>query len=128
MNDILQENYKKVFNGGNKENIMDFIKKVETDNYFELSSMIHDDFEQMFELENLLLKLQKAMNKQECYQEDSILLNDNIDEIKDVIQKIKFKLLTIDKQKQKHQLMIDECFSDTKLVFHVLNANQEVIQ
>ena len=128
MNDILQENYKKVFNGGNKENIMDFIKKVETDNYFELSSMIHDDFEKIFELENLLLKLQKAMNKQECYQEDSILLNDNIDEIKDVIQKIKFKLLTIDKQKQKHQLMIDECFSDTKLVFHVLNANQEVIQ
>lgn len=127
MNEIIKEDYEKVFKCENKEDIVTFVKTVETDNNNEISSMIHNDFEIMFELESLLLKLQKLMNKQEDYSDDAILINDNVDEIKEVIQKIKFKLLTIDKQKQKHQLLIDECFSETKLCYHVMNCNKELI-
>lgn len=127
MNEIIKEDYEKVFKCENKEDIVTFVKAVETDNNNEISSMIHNDFEKLFELENLLLKLQKLMNKQEDYSDDAILINDNVDEIKEVIQRIKFKLLTIDKQKQKHQLLIDECFSETKLCYHVMNCNKELI-
>ena len=127
MTKCIQEDTENVFKCENKENIVTFVKAIENDNNNEISSMIHKDFELLFELENMMLKLQKAMNKQECYQEDSILMNDNIDEIHEIIQKIKFKLLTIDKQKQKHQLMIDECFSDTRMIYHVLNCNKEGI-
>lgn len=82
-----------------------FVKANENNNNNEISSMIHKIFELLIELENTMLKLQKAMNKPECYQEDNNLMNDNIDEIDAIIQKIKFKLLDIDKQKQKQQLM-----------------------
>lgn len=123
MTKCIEKNTENIFKCRNKEDMLSFVKAVEDDNHNEISSMIHNDFETLFELENLLLELQKALNKQECYQDDNVLINDNIDEIKTVIQKIKFKLLTIDKQKQKHQLMIDDCFSDTKLVCHVISSN-----
>lgn len=127
MTKSIRKDTENVFKCENKEDIVTFVKAVEDDTINEISSMIYNDFETLFELENLMLKLQKAMNKQEYYQEDSVLMNDKIDEIHEIIQKIKFKLLTIDKQKQKHQSVINECFSDTKLIFHVLDCNKEMI-
>ena len=122
MNDLLEDNHNKVFKFEDKENLVSMVKSVESDNITEISSMVNKDLETMFELENLILSLQKAISKQEVYQEDSVLINDNIDEIKSLVNKIKFKLLTIDKQKTNHQLTIDECFSDTMLVYyHMLN-------
>ena len=126
MTKIITENDRDVFHCENKENLVTFVKTLENENNDAISSMIHTDFESLFELEDLMLKFQKAINKQEFYQEDSILLNDNIDELRSIIQKIKFKLLTIDKLKQEHQTIIDDCFSDSTLVFRAIECNKEM--
>lgn len=128
MNDNINKDYQEVFKCENKDDLISFVRTVENSNLNDISLMVNKSFEVLFELENLLLLFQKAINKQEDYHEDSVLINDNFDEIKEIIQKVKFKLLTIDKQKLKHQLTIDECFSDTRLVYHIINSNKEMIQ
>ena len=127
MNELLKNNHNKIFKYEDKENLISMVKSVESENVKEISKMIHNDFETMFDLENTMLLLQKALNKQEAYQEDNVLINDNIDEIKELLSKIKYKLLTIDKQKLIHQTTIDECFSDTMLLYyHMMNFNNNV--
>lgn len=127
MKTIITKEHENVFKCNSKEDIVNFVHSVELNNILDISRMNNESFELLFELEELMFKFQKVISKQEHYQEDVVSINDNIDDVFEIIQKIKFKLLSINKQKQEHQETIDECFSETRLLNEVINCNEMIL-
>jgi hypothetical protein len=127
MNDFLKENHEKVFRMENKEDIVCFIKTVETGNLHEIQTMISNEMAAVYELESIMLKLKIAMIKDGGNYNDSSLINGNIDEIMGILQKIKNKLYAIDKVNGEHWETLEYLFSDSKIIHQILECNKGLI-
>ena len=101
------------------ESVIDFVKSVEYDNSEKLSEVVKSNVEILFDIDSTLRKIKKIS--------DSAEVDEDVDVVKDLVLELHLKLLNLDMQNHHHLKIVDEIFTDSRLIYHVIKENKELI-
>lgn len=100
--------------------VVDFVKSVEYDNSEKISEVVRNNVDILFDIDSTLKKIKKIS--------DSAEVDEDVDVVKDLILELHLKLLNLDSHNNQHLKIVDELFSNTKLLYYVIKENKEVLK
>lgn len=122
MKETIQENTENVLKCENFENLVNYVKTVEQDNTLQILNMINKDFQTIFTIDSLIFELDKKCR----YSDSDEIVHEDLERIHGILQRIKSNLLNLLNQSEVNQCVLDNCFQDSKLIYHSIKSNKEL--
>jgi hypothetical protein len=101
------------------ESIVNFVKSVESENSDKVSEMVRNDVDMFYDIDVILRKI-RTLSDEGKFVED-------VDVVRSLVLELHHKLLLMDHLNHQHLNLMKELFDNTKLVYHVLKQNKELI-
>lgn len=99
--------------------VVDFVKNVESENSDKISEMIRNDVDMFFDIGKTLSKIKDIFSDEDVSAEvNSVMI---------LLLELHQKLLLLENQNLQHHKLISEMFNDSKLIYHVIKENKDVI-